>query len=271
VIVRRLVLIGFVVALAAACGPDDEPVAHPTSTTAAEAPTDLYEASATVLESPEHGPQLCLGGVEDSLPPQCGGPDLIGWDWAQVDGEDSAGGSTWGDYHVVGTWDGESLTVTEPPGPPQFGESPDPGFDPVCDEPTGDPDVPELETWAAEEIPDLVRLFVSQDPWVLNVVVLPGGADAAEQAVRRTWPGLLCLAERDEPTAAELDAVQAEVNALFDQDSPLGQPLSSGSFGTNPFVSVSVVALTEEGRAYAEERWGDLVQVTGRLQPVAGD
>jgi hypothetical protein len=266
--VRRGLLIAFVaVVLAAGSGPDDERSTAST-TSVPEEPADLYEASATVLESPEHGPELCLGGMEESLPPQCGGPAVLGWDWAAVDGEDSASGTTWGDYHVVGTWDGEALTVTEAPGPPRYDDAPDPGFTPVCDEPTGDPEMPPIETWSTDGIADLVRVFVSQDPWVLNVVVRPGGAEAAEAEVRRSWPGLLCVAERAEPTAAELDAVQSEVDALFDEESPLGQPLSSGTFGTQPFVSVSVVVLTDEGRAYAEERWGDLVQVTGRLQPV---
>ena len=53
-----------------------------------------YAAEAMVLESPEHGPELCLGGVLESLPPQCGGPDVIGWDWAAVEDEQSMNGTT---------------------------------------------------------------------------------------------------------------------------------------------------------------------------------
>src|SRR5262245_29665274 len=40
---------------------------------AADGPQE-YEATATVLESKEHGPELCFS-VALSYPPQCGGPD----------------------------------------------------------------------------------------------------------------------------------------------------------------------------------------------------
>ncbi|MBA2438292.1 MAG: hypothetical protein H0V52_08080, partial [Acidimicrobiia bacterium] len=58
-----------------ACGPtDDTPVVagdQPPSST-------RYRVDAvTVLESPDHGPQLCQG-VDLSYPPQCGGPDVVG-------------------------------------------------------------------------------------------------------------------------------------------------------------------------------------------------
>src|SRR4029453_4677112 len=32
-----------------------------------------YQTTAGVLESPKHGPELCLGGVKMSYPPQCEG------------------------------------------------------------------------------------------------------------------------------------------------------------------------------------------------------
>jgi hypothetical protein len=62
----------------------------------------VYQADALVLESPEHGPQLCRE-VASSYPPQCGGPDVLGWNWGAVEGEESASGTTWGSYRVVGT------------------------------------------------------------------------------------------------------------------------------------------------------------------------
>jgi hypothetical protein len=61
------------------------------------------------------GPELCVGGVGESLPPSCGGPDVIGWDWADVEGEESRSGATWGEYEVFGTFDGTSFTLTRPP------------------------------------------------------------------------------------------------------------------------------------------------------------
>lgn len=59
--------------------------------------------------------QLCLGGVMESFPPQCTGVPLVGWDWADVDGSETSGDVTWGVYAVQGTYDGDLLTVTQPP------------------------------------------------------------------------------------------------------------------------------------------------------------
>ena len=72
---------------------------------------ELY-AEATVLESNAHGPQLCLGGVAESFPPQCGGPDLVGWDWGEVGAFDRVSGTTWGGYVVIGRYDAEAGTFT---------------------------------------------------------------------------------------------------------------------------------------------------------------
>ena len=71
-------------------------------------------AVATVLES-DGTPMLCLGAIAESYPPQCSGPTVIGWDWAAVDGEETASDVTWGAYAVWGDWDGETFTVTREP------------------------------------------------------------------------------------------------------------------------------------------------------------
>ncbi len=60
-------------------------------------------------------PQLCLGIVAESYPPQCSGLPLDGWTWDGVDGSESDGDTTWGTYAVYGTFDGERYTVTDPP------------------------------------------------------------------------------------------------------------------------------------------------------------
>ncbi len=59
--------------------------------------------------------ELCLGPVMESAPPQCSGVPLRGWTWDGVDGATSVGDATWGSYAVQGTYDGVSLTVTQPP------------------------------------------------------------------------------------------------------------------------------------------------------------
>src|SRR5687768_15458670 len=112
----------FLALLCAACG-SGEPGAvggstgatddAPPPTVPAPDPGQLYEADGTVLENESHGPELCLGGVALSLPPQCGGVSLANWDWDAVDGAQSGSGTTWGEFHVVGTYVDGVLTVTE--------------------------------------------------------------------------------------------------------------------------------------------------------------
>ena len=65
----------------------------------------------TVIESPAHGPELCLGVMLLSLPPQGGGPPIANWDWSAVTGYKRMSGTTWGTYEVVGTNDERSHSV----------------------------------------------------------------------------------------------------------------------------------------------------------------
>lgn len=71
-------------------------------------------AQGTVLDS-DGSPELCLGAIMESLPPQCSGIPLIGWSWEGVEGAESSGGTTWGAYAVQGTYDGAAFTVTQDP------------------------------------------------------------------------------------------------------------------------------------------------------------
>jgi hypothetical protein len=75
-----------------------------------------YQGTFTVLESPEHGPQLC-NSILESLPPQCSGMPVVGWTWDTVDGEETMNGTTWGRWHVTGTYDGAAFVVTGARGP----------------------------------------------------------------------------------------------------------------------------------------------------------
>jgi hypothetical protein len=65
----------------------------------------------TVLQIRDAPPEFCLGPVAESYPPQCGGPELVGWDWDAVQGHETASDVTWGTYAVWGDWDGARFTV----------------------------------------------------------------------------------------------------------------------------------------------------------------
>jgi len=91
------------------------------STTPGEFPRPAADgevvAQATVLQKDGEDPQLCLGAVAQSYPPLCGGPPILGWDWATVEQSESASGVTWSSYAVTGTWDAAAFTVTQAPIP----------------------------------------------------------------------------------------------------------------------------------------------------------
>ena len=76
-------------------------------------PPTAVVGQGTVIQVADGAAQLCLGAIAESYPPQCSGIELIGWDWATVDGQESAGDVTWGTFAVWGDWDGQRLAVTD--------------------------------------------------------------------------------------------------------------------------------------------------------------
>ena len=73
----------------------------------------VYGGNAFVLDRGT-GPEVC-GSVMTSLPPQCGGPRLIGLDWADVPWADEARGVTWADMYIeFRINDGEFVLVSGP-------------------------------------------------------------------------------------------------------------------------------------------------------------
>jgi hypothetical protein len=249
---RRTVLAGALALLpmAAACGQAGEDSASDSG--AAGQPGELI-ARAAVLESHEHGAQLCLSGMLESLPPQCGGPDLIGWDWDAVTGYRERGGTRWGVFVVIGTYDQADATFTltraaapaaEYDGtglPAKRGHQP--AWHTPCPEPEGgwrvvDPalttDRSLLQTVrAARARPDVGGLWVDQsinpavhdpvmahrerllnDPARLILnVAVTGDVGQAEADLRQTWGGALCIS-RVGHTARELRRVQRHMSSL---------------------------------------------------------
>jgi hypothetical protein len=300
-------------ALAAGCGAGEPRSAavstgaadEPASTPPAPNPEQLYEADATVLEqgggteSPSHGPELCLGGVLTSLPPQCGGVPIANWDWAVVEGEESASGTTWGAYHVVGTYSDGVLTVTKV-GPydsdgEAFGTNPD--FTPPCPKPDGgwvdvDPSKSserDFERGAAlaRGLPDFVTLWVEHVgnptpeeieqlpaenerylPKIMNVVVT-GDAAAAEAAIREVWGGPLCVVQREGHTEKELQAIRHEAERWLEE---LGLQMtwsSEGPLGQSAAEIGVVIDPGGAGQAALDERYGPgMVRLFPALRPV---
>lgn len=252
-----------------------------------------YAANATVLESTDHGPQMCLGGIAKSLPPQCGGPDIVGWSWDEVDAEEAANGTTWGSYLVVGTYTDAVFTLTEPataPDPSLADDGFEVDFSSPCPAPAGGWTVVDPATateagqqaatdyalaqadyagsWVDQSInPAMADGFdpgdeeVANDPTklVLNVR-FTGDIERHTQELRARWGGPLCVfpAER---TSFELDAIQVELS-----DEP-GLLESSTDVVTNQ-VFLRVI-INDGVQQRLDERYGkDAVRVTGALRPI---
>lgn len=231
-----------------------------------------------MLENEEHGPQLCHA-VEESYPPQCSGLDVVGWDWDAADGEETASGTTWGDYHLVGTWDGERFTPTEPPGPPDWEAQlrevdlstpcppPEGGWSPV------DPERTTSETLQAaidraEASPGFAGLWFDQtgnprpnDPagLVLNVRTT-GDTAELEASLREVYGGAVCISPATH-TYEELRAIQATVR---------GPDVLASSVSEAANVVEVVVTVADDDTVHRfEDRFGaDAVEVRGWLRPV---
>lgn len=269
-------------------------VSVPPRPTAVPAATGKVRGQATVLEA-DDGPRLCLGGVEESLPPQCSGPLLVGWRWRDVRGYfEQRSGVRWGSFVVTGTFDGTSLTVTDDPIPLALYDPmvEPPGEDPFrtrCPEPDGGWRVldAELTTEATlqETLERATRLegyggaWVDQsvnpasdragdpeaeallnDPRKLILDVLTTGDVAeAEATLRETWGGMLCVSP-GRSTEAERRRIQGELGDL--------PGLLSSSAGLEQ-VEVAVVYDDGTFQRWADAAYGEgTVVVTSALEPV---
>lgn len=250
-----------------------------------------YHVSTTVLESPEHGPQLCLGGVATSLPPQCSGPDIVGWDWDAVADEESVAGTSWGRYRVVGTFDGVAFTLTETPGPPDIGQVTGPAFATTpCRAPaegwavvaaSATPEAQEAAIAYASGQPEFAGLWLDQsinpassstdssvleaemnDPTklILNVSFTESLA-LHESELRALWGGALCVSQAQR-TAAELQEIEAELRSLPGL-------LWSGDDQIGNRIEIGVIVDDGSLQAKLDERYDeDVVKVESALQPL---
>jgi hypothetical protein len=284
---RRL-LLAAIALLLAGCAASDA------SAPAAGARERRYRATATVLQSRDHRPQLCLGAIALSLPPACEGLPIPNWHWDQVEGEQTAGGTTWGRYRLVGTYDGATFTVTRaalapperlPSHQEQFKHEPKPG----CPEPAGGWPVPDparrsersLEpvTRAARAQPDVAGVWLSylapmgnnvaEDPgeFVLNVA-FTGELARHEAQLRPRWGGRLCVT-RQQRSYRELLRIQRELRGGAGKGLGLWV-LGSGIRESANAVTLEVVVLEEQAREALEARYGaGAVQATAVLTPAA--
>lgn len=248
---------------------------------------ETYAVLTTLLQPAEDAaPQLCLGGVMESYPPQCGGGlDVIGLDWDDVADAETASGVTWGTGWVVGTYDSSAgtFTLTQPAGdqPPAGLDVPEPDlidFPALCEDPyrggeaSFDPGSAEGMTAREElvaraaQLDGYITVYVSDGDREFNVLV-QGDAEAAHSELREVWPGWLCVATGSGASEADVLAAQEAVHAALGE-----QVLGSGG-GVDGVLEVSVLVADEsttQAVLDAVEPWltPQQVRVTGVLLPV---
>jgi hypothetical protein len=285
--VRRLLLAVTPLLLLAGCAAGDPPGRR------AEPTQPRYQATGMVLQYKDRGPELCLGVIATSYPPQCEGLAILNWRWDQVEGEESAGGVTWGSYQVVGTYDGTSFTVTravlvppevQPSHQEQFEDEPRPG----CPEPAGGWEVPdparrserylEAVSQLARAQPDFAGMWLSylepmgdnvaEDPgeFVLNVA-FTGDLGRHQAELRPRWGGRLCVT-RQQRSYRRLQEIQGELEGAVGSDLGL-RVLSTGLREDANAVSLMVEVLDDQDREAIDARYGaDAVEATAALVPV---
>lgn len=92
----------------------DAPIGQGLGALAPAPPETDVVGTGTVLDDGS-GAKLCLGPIMESYPPQCHGITLAGWDWGAVSGFETAGDVRWGQYAVIGSYDGEIFASTGEP------------------------------------------------------------------------------------------------------------------------------------------------------------
>jgi hypothetical protein len=276
--VLALVLAGlFFTPLAGCADPDGTPVGADPVEPEPSPPESYpvrYRASGLVLEDASHGPQLCRESTF-SDPPKCRGADIVGWSWDGLE-HSTVAGARYGLFEVVGTYDGERFTLTEPPAPPTVEKPAPPEFRSACPPPAGGWQVVDDATATdaalrkaialASAAPAAAGVWIDQnggenDPkkLVLNALFtddLPG----REAALRSVWGGALCVATAARSTA-ELTRVQDELVHL---------PGISGSHIDTRAnqVTAEVYVATEARREELAARYGpDTVVLKGFLEP----
>lgn len=141
------------------------------------APVDVV-GQGTVIQVGDADPELCLGALAESYPPQCSGVPLLEWDWSLYDGSETAAGTTWGTYAVFGSWQDDTLTVT---GAIQLAlYDPMPVVDPLLDAENAGTSTEEellaIQEGIAEAAPVEVLLSSVENGYVFVTVVYDDGA-----------------------------------------------------------------------------------------------
>lgn len=211
---------------------------------------------------------------------------MLDWNWRDVEGEDSQSGVTWGDFHVIGTFDGTTFTLVDAGRPRPYPDEGGDRFAPPCPEPQGgwvdvDPamagdgdriatmrDAENIASYAGIWIGYLEEPVDEQAPGEYVVTVaFTGDPTVHEPAIRQVWGGPLCLTSVDH-TFAELRRAQRELGDGGAERLGLQMTWSDVDITANR-VELGAVVFDPSLQAALDEAYGDgVVHVEPALRPV---
>jgi len=195
-------------------------------------------------------------------------------------GEDAASGSTWGTFHLTGTYDGTTFTVRDAgPSVPQPSDA-DPRV-PPCPEPQGGWSSPDLAlagehdminaSHVAEEESDFsgfwidyvgqpVGEFETEPGSIIVTAAFTGELERHTRGIREVWGGPLCVIEQQR-TYADLRRIQRELGD-GGAATELGlQTTWSGVDIQENVFELGVVVADARAEQAVEERYGEGVVV----------
>lgn len=267
------------------------PTTMPTAVPVPPGPVTTVRAI-TVLAKSGQPAELCLSGVEESLPPQCDGPALDDFEFADHPGDfDEGAGVRWGDFAITGTFDGSRIRVTKavPARDLPKPVAPDLDLSTPCPTPSGGWRVIDAAkaTGASLEamygrvhrLPGYADSWLDQsrnhrtgsdpknpdafmnDPTLLTYNVrVTGDPVAAEKTIREFWGGALCVTR-----AAH---TEEELTGIMQEASQLPGMLSN----TVQHQAAQIYVIYDDGtlQAWADHEYGPgLVKISSALAPAS--
>ena len=161
----------------ASMGPGEQSAVPPAVSPAAPG---TVVGQGTVLQIGDDAPQLCLGAIAESYPPQCTGPEIVGWNWDAIDIKETANDVTWGTFAVFGTWDGATFAVTEDPVPLALYDpmmsAPDPRLGPENAGESSDAELRAIQEVVTTDLPVDVLFSFSENGYLFVTVYYDDGS-----------------------------------------------------------------------------------------------
>ncbi|MBK8077704.1 MAG: hypothetical protein IPK24_19560 [Kineosporiaceae bacterium] len=260
--------------------------------------TGRFRVGATVLQKGDGDggrPALCTS-MATSLPPRCGGPAIVGWDWDAVPHE-TLSGVRWADgVTLTGHFDGSVFTLTEPPVVHGTSAGPTPSATPEdqrpstpCPTPSGGWRVVDRSKVTQQAFgrgverarglpgfggvwidyrgappsgepgvePDLVRA-------VMNVTTTSTDFAAVEKALRADWGGALCV-RRAAHSYAELRQIQETLTALMAEQGLQGIGVDEEAGRVDVTAQVATI---DQQRRFDEDYGVGVVRLSGIYWPL---